>query len=204
MLNSYEKTILDNPYQDLNSIAQEKPTDCAIVSFFDNDVANGNESTKQNTFIADSNDDLKQEAIAYLQAQCPDVTASAISETIDALTARFSLTSQHEIVNAVLMTLGKITEDEAWDYHQQGVCAVVSSVEAETKENDSANNNAANLVNRFELSGATSHPETVASLQNSSTQINHESIIVSTRDEYHDKINDSKQAEQPNSNTVNF
>ena len=200
-----EKTILDNPYQDLNSIGEDKLTDCATVSFFENDACNGKKNTKhQNTLIARPDDDLKEAAIAYLQSQCPDLSASTITKIVEDLIARFALNSHHEIVNAVLMTLGKITEDEAWDYHQQGVCAVVSSVEAETKENDSANNNAANLVNRFELSGATSHPETVASLQNSSTQINHESIIVSTRDEHHDKINDSKQAEQPNSNTVNF
>lgn len=184
-----EKTILDNPYQDLNSIAQEKPTDCAIVSFFDNDVANGNESTKQNTFIADSNDDLKQEAIAYLQAQCPDVTASAISETIDALTARFSLTSQHEIVNAVLMTLGKITEDEAWNYDQQGRCGV-----------------------------AISHPETHASLQNSTPQAINNSGVGDTVSDDHAKVDQLGQdchksilsqrlnrvASQPNSDNLNL
>ena len=199
-----EKTILDNPYQELKFVDQDKPNDCLTVSFFENDAANGKEHTKpQNTLITRPDDDLKEAAIAYLQSQCPDLSASTITKIVEDLIARFALNSHHEIVNAVLMTLGKITEDEAWDYHQQGVCAVVSSVEAETKENDSANNNAANLVNRFELSGATSHPETVASLQNSSTQINHESIIVSTRDEHHDKINDSKQAEQPNSNNQN-
>ena len=179
---------LNNQYQELKFVDQDKQNDCATVSFFENDVANANENNKpQNTLIARPDDDLKEAAIAYLQGQCPDLSASSITKIIEDLTTRFALNSQYEIVNAVLMTLGKITEDEAWDYHQQGVYAVVSSVEAEIKENDSANNNAANLVNRFELSGATSHPETGASLQNSSTQINHESIIVSTRDEHHDE-----------------
>ena len=196
---------LNNQYQGLKFVEQDKRIDCLTVSFFENETANANANTKhQNTLIADSNVDLKEVAIAYLQGQCPDVSVNTIAETVDSVISRFSLNSQHEIVNAALMTLGKITGVEAWEHDEQGICAVVSIVDAEIKENDSTNNNAINLVNRFELSGATSHPETGASLQNNSTQINHESIIVSTRDEHHDENIDASQAEQCNSNSVNL
>ena len=130
------------------------------VYFFENEVANANENTKpQNTLIAKSDDDLKQTAIAYLQGQCPDLSVSTITETTDGLTAKFSLNSHHEIVNAVLMTLGKITEDEAWNYDQQGRCGV-----------------------------AISHPETHASLQNSTPQAINNSGVGDTVSDDHAKV----------------